>query len=581
MSDKLLLMVTSENGLTGRIKADQERLGRTVVVETVATADDMERAVAAHQPDAILCPFLKTRVPRSLYRHRLAIVHPGVLGDRGAYSLDWAILEGHPVGGVTLVAPGDPSVGEDNDEAESPAEGWDSGPVWAYRTVNLPVATKSELYNTAIADAAVDAARDFVDNALTPRFVPTPQHLLPRPVPTARTHPAMTRQRRMVDFAASTAEVLRTIRAADGSPGALADLEGLPLRVYNAHAGRRGRDDARPGQVLTRAHETVEVATSDGSIYLGHARDLSGTVPTCKGPITTVLARAGVDLTRIPVDANPARPAITYTRDGLVGTVDIRIYNGAMSVNTCSRLVQALRHAKRQPTRIILLRSSGPFFSNGLHLGQIQLAADPATEAYTNLVAINMVVRELLTTCDPHGQTAAGQVAVVAAGGSAGAGGAVLAMAADHLIATERAMFTTSYRRMGLTGSEFHTLVLPRRAGESIVADLLDNPRTIDSRHALDLGLVDEILPNDGFAEHAHQRAQQYACSPDWERLLRGTRATHLAALAGRSLDEIESRELAQMSRDVSSNAFHDLRAEFLGVPSAVTGPARPMSRVA
>ena len=51
-------------------------------------------------PDLIVCPFLKTMIPESIWhRHRCLIVHPGPRGDRGPSSLDWAIELGMPAVG--------------------------------------------------------------------------------------------------------------------------------------------------------------------------------------------------------------------------------------------------------------------------------------------------------------------------------------------------------------------------------------------------------------------------------------------------------------------------------------------------
>ena len=46
-------------------------------------------------PDAIVAPFLTKRVPERLWKNNVTcpvlIVHPGVRGDRGVSSIDWAL----------------------------------------------------------------------------------------------------------------------------------------------------------------------------------------------------------------------------------------------------------------------------------------------------------------------------------------------------------------------------------------------------------------------------------------------------------------------------------------------------------
>ena len=47
---------------------------------------------------------LKRKVPEAIWsKYVCLIVHPGVKGDRGASSLDWAIMTGQTIWGVTVL----------------------------------------------------------------------------------------------------------------------------------------------------------------------------------------------------------------------------------------------------------------------------------------------------------------------------------------------------------------------------------------------------------------------------------------------------------------------------------------------
>src|SRR5205823_5053255 len=97
-------------------------------------------AVEAFDPELIICPFLRERVPEEVWtRRRTIIIHPGPLGDRGASSLDWAITEAAETWGVTALQ----AVHE-----------LDAGPVWATRTFSMGRAPhrKGSLYNGPVAD---------------------------------------------------------------------------------------------------------------------------------------------------------------------------------------------------------------------------------------------------------------------------------------------------------------------------------------------------------------------------------------------------------------------------------------------
>lgn len=55
-------------------------------------------AAFAAEPDLVLCPNLKERVPAKVWQNwPTVILHPGPVGDQGPSSLDRAILDREPV----------------------------------------------------------------------------------------------------------------------------------------------------------------------------------------------------------------------------------------------------------------------------------------------------------------------------------------------------------------------------------------------------------------------------------------------------------------------------------------------------
>ena len=119
--------------------------------------------------------------------------------------------------------------------------------------------------------------------------------------------------------------------------------------------------------------------------------------------------------------------AITYREHGDVGTVHFDFYNGAMGVEQCRCLQQAVRAAQQRDTRILVLESGRDFWSNGLHLNLIEAADSPADASWENIQAMNDLTREILETKR--------QVTVASMQGNAGAGGVFLALAADYVVA--------------------------------------------------------------------------------------------------------------------------------------------------
>ncbi len=83
-------------------------------------------------PDLIFAPTLTAKVPEELFG-RVAINHPGRMGDRGASSIDWGRCRREPFGGTTLLLA---------------ADGWDTGDIVHTTTFRYPdgPATKSWIY---------------------------------------------------------------------------------------------------------------------------------------------------------------------------------------------------------------------------------------------------------------------------------------------------------------------------------------------------------------------------------------------------------------------------------------------------
>ena len=146
---------------------------------------------------------------------------------------------------------------------------------------------------------------------------------------------------------------------------------------------------------------------------------------------------------------------------------------GALSTEHCRRLLKALRHASTRRTRVLVLGGRRDFFGNGIHLGVIEAAADPAAESWANINAIDDVVEAVLRMTD--------RMVVAAMGGNAAAGGAVLGFAADEVWLRRGVVLNPHYRLMGLYGSEYWTYVLPRRVGRA-EADRLMQARCRSAR---------------------------------------------------------------------------------------------------
>ncbi len=546
---RVLLLVSSFNGLTQRVWCALRDAGASVTVELATDEDNIIAGVNRAKPDLVLCPFLKERVPSQVWQNwATVIIHPGPVGDRGPSSLDHAITDGVPVWGVTAL---------------QAVEEMDAGPIWAHRTFPIPVEPprKSVLYNGPVADAAVECAMEVLDKAADPAFVPTPLRDAPRPVSDARLRPLLRQAERAFKWSDGSAEIVRKIRAADGFPGVRTEIAGLTVNAFEAFPGV---DAGPPGELLAHRDGAVLVGTGEGSVWIGHLRVPGGV----KLPATSVLGGRVEGVPEAP--AGPYAP-VSYEQHGAVGVLTFRAYNGAMSTTQCGRLSRALRAALDQPTRVLVVRGGDDVFCNGINLNTIEAAPDPAVEAWANIHAINEVCRLI---ADPTRQTV-----ITAFTGNAGAGGVMMALGAD-LVVARAGIVLNPYYDIGLYGSELHTLTLPRRVGAGTAARLLRERLPVNTSQALSAGLLDAVGPRSPEAfsawllDLATQRATEHAA-----------RTTHapaggdpIRAWGGaRPLSYFETIELAEMARDMfeDRSGFQAARHAFVHKIRCCRTPAR------
>jgi putative two-component system protein, hydrogenase maturation factor HypX/HoxX len=542
---RVLLMVSADNGLSQRTALALRAAGHSVRKAVVDGAADMRAATVLHDFDLILAPFLKAKVPHEIYnRWPTVIIHPGPPGDRGPSALDWAILDGEPVWGVTAL---------------SAVEEMDAGPVWAWRAFDMPAGVwrKSAVYGGPTSDAAVECALEAVAHAGDADFRPTPQHQVERAVPRARPRPTAKQADRSFGWAHDAASIVRRVRASDGFPGVATELAGLQVFVYDVEPD--AQVDGTPGAIVSRHHHAIRVACGAGSVWIGYlrARVAGGSF---KAPALEVLSHAGVDVESIPQDPHRVSPEIRYFRRGAVGVVTTDFYNGAANARQCRRLAAAIRWAALQDTRVLVLKGNcdSPHFANGIHLGSIEIASTPELEAWDNIVAINDVCRALLL-CPT-------QLTVAAFTGSAGAGGVMMPLSADLVVARDGVVLNPHYATMGLHGSELHTYTLPRRIGEAAARRLLDDCLPVDPVVAHSMGLIDAIGPRKGFDDWLEQFAAEYA-DPGRFSTAFAVKSERLGAgFPRKPLEAYVFHELGEMARDIfdDRSGFADKRRRFI-----------------
>ncbi len=570
---QILFLVSAHNSLSQRASIALTELDHDVAIAVVDSPSAMDAAVQVHDPDLIVCPFLKTMIPESIWaRYCCLIVHPGPRGDRGPSSLDWAIeLEKSDWGVTVLQATGEADAGE----------------VWATSMFSMRQATKSSLYGNEVRRAAIEAIIDAIDRLVLVGEAPSATAQAAS-VALGPCLPVMAQEVRAIDWKSDRTErVLRKIRAGDGSPGVLDTIDGEHFHLFGAHPEAMLR--GRPGELLAQRDGAICRATVDGSVWITHLkRQGSMTDRHFKLPAVRALARAGVelDVPEIGVSFDAEVPEvdtyreIAYHEHAGVGYLRFAFYNGAMSTSQCLRLREAYAHARAQRhTKVIVLLGGDDYFSNGIHLNEIEAADDPPEESWRNLNAIDDLVRDIVTT-DSH-------LVISAIAGDAAAGGVPLALAADYVLAREDVVLNPYYEHMGgLYGSEYWTYLLPRRVGPATTARLTGAPfRAVGTREAVKIGLLDAAFGVDveDFRARTTRFGVRIAHDGLYQARLQDKRRRRAHDEHVKPLEAYRQEELARCRECFfgSDSGYHDARRRFVyKLPASDIADERP-SRLA
>ncbi len=550
---RILFICHSFNSLTQRLFVELRQRGHRISIEFDINDAVTAQAVELFRPELIIAPFLKRPIASTIWQHhRCIIVHPGIAGDRGPSSLDWAIMDGESRWGVTCI--------------EANAE-LDGGDIWASVEFPLRPASKSSLYRNEVTEAAVRAVLLTIER-LQRGCRPQPQN--PLQAGAGGWRGQMTQQRRRIDWQHdNTEQVLTKIRAADSTPGVRDQIGGRDYFLFNAFAEDQLNRSARaaPGRLLATRQGAICRATVDGAVWITHLRlaEPEPGQPGFKLPATQLL-EVGDDVPESELSAQTLTSDrswqdIRYRQRRGVGYLYFDFYNGAMDCRQCQRLLQALRYAKSRDIRVLVLMGGGDFWCNGIHLNQIEAAASPADESWRNINAMDDLCEEIINS--PQLLT------VAAMQGSAGAGGVFLALCADRVVARRGVVLNPHYKSMGnLYGSEYWTYQLPKRVGEAVAKRLTRERLPIGTDEALALGLLDDCFGDtaDDFVVELAAFAEALVEAPQFHSRLQERNRQRARDWAIKPLVEYRREELQQMKLNFYGfdSSYHVARYHFV-----------------
>ncbi len=466
---RVTLLITSFNSLSQVAYTYFKDLEFEVDVVYAINDDRMIEEVEWFKPDFILCPFLKRFVPREIFeKYDIYIVHPGILGDRGAYAIDNAIRLEKDEWGVTIL--------KANGE-------FDGGDVVVSKNFKMRFASKASIYRDEVKATFYKMLDEFLEAIKAKKFKKPP--VLPM-------HKRLTQSHRAIDWQRDTTkEIIKKINMSDSHPGVLDEI--LDMKCYLFGAWEEERLRGKPKEILAKRDGAICLGTIDGAIWISHLMELS----RFKLPATYVLKDRlkGIKEHRLPIIFDKSYKTfyeISCDIEGEVAYLHFNFHNGAFRAEQCVRLKYAIEYLKEQ-VKVIVLMGGEQFFSNGINLNILEDSKKSGEDGWSNINAINDLIKSVIFSPEV--------VMVASVGKNAGAGGVFLATACDYVVAREDVVLNPHYKTIGLSGSEYHTYTLPKRVGEQKAKELLDRCLTISAKEGRKIRLVDEVFAIDEYEQ--------------------------------------------------------------------------------
>ena len=210
------------------------------------------------------------------------------------------------------------------------------------------------------------------------------------------------------------------------------------------------------------------------------------------------------------------RRYVTLEREGAVATVrmDNPTRLNSLTPALCWQLHQTLRGLADDPAvRVIILTGADPAFCAGGDLELIARGEPTIKEGAEGTAEIWRWIRRqfggvarLLTQTDKY--------CIAAVNGPAGVG-LSFAFACDHLIGSERAELVLAFGRIGLVPEVGCNWQLTRRLGYHQAMELFIAGERLDAARALQLGLLNRVVPHAQLLEQARQWAARVCAVPE------------------------------------------------------------------
>lgn len=181
----------------------------------------------------------------------------------------------------------------------------------------------------------------------------------------------------------------------------------------------------------------------------------------------------------------------------------------ALTTQVAQEFLAAVPEARRDGARAIVVTGAGRAFSAGGDLREMQkiAAQEGKVEAFFDepLSLLNECILLIRQSPVPF---------IAAVNGAASGGGCNLALACDLVIAGESSRFNQAFIKIGLVPDCGGTFILPRLVGWKRAAELMMTGDVTTAGRALEMGMINAVVPDDELIPAAMAMAEKLAQAP-------------------------------------------------------------------
>lgn len=221
---------------------------------------------------------------------------------------------------------------------------------------------------------------------------------------------------------------------------------------------------------------------------------------------------------------------IELSVEDTVATIVLRAPKGPSRINVESarEWLSSLREAERRDdVSIIVVRADGPVWNAGGDLAEFR---DRAGNAHDFVLEIGEWINPVVAALD-----CSGKLTLAAVHGAVAGGGLGPMFACDFVIAAEDTTFTLGYSKLATNPDAGVSWYLPRLVGYRKALELYLTSERLDAARAMELGLVNRVVPSGDLESETREWARRLAALPshavaETKRLMKASEREPLSA---------------------------------------------------